>query len=359
MKVLVMCTGYPSDENPYNCTWAHIRNRYYVSHGFLVDVLVVGSNKKYIIDGVTVVGHKEAVAKVKKGEYDAFISHSPNMRAHLPFLNKNKARPVVLFMHGSESMSINKDYPPPYEYVKSSAIRRMARDAYDKLKFRALRKYIVSMAGEVHVVFVSDWMRQIFCRNVLDVAACGIPFHVINNSLGEKFLEGAWSPVSEPLADFVTLRRLDDSKYCIDLIVDNALANPDKKYHIYGKGSYFKHYPKPENITHFDFHIKNDHVPDLLSKYRCALMPTRCDAQGVMVCEMAVHGMPVITSDIAVSREMFSGFGNVQLLPLDGFGERLDIEKLDFSYDSHVVRQRFAFESTVKKELQLIKNISS
>jgi hypothetical protein len=341
MNVLVMCTGYPSEENPYNCTWAHIRNRYYVSRGVSVDVVVVGSNKTYMIDGVTVVRHKEAVSRIKGGVYDAVISHSPNMRAHLPFLKKNNASPVMLFMHGSESMSINHDYPPPYGFVKDNVIKRLARDIYDKLKFISLRRYILSESALIQVVFVSGWMKEVFCKNVLDVAAHGIPFHIINNSLGEKFLDSQWSLVPEPYADFVTLRRLDDSKYCIDLIVESALANPDKKYHIYGKGSYFKHYPKPANITHFDFHIKNDEIPALLSKYRCALMPTRCDAQGVMVCEMV------------------SDFGNVKLLPLADFGQKINIKALDFSYDPHVVRQRFACDWTVEKELLLIKGITS
>ena len=34
-------------------------------------------------------------------------------------------------------------------------------------------------------------------------------------------------------------------------------------------------------------------------------MPTRADAQGVMACEMATFGIPLITSNIDVCKEVF------------------------------------------------------
>ena len=40
-------------------------------------------------------------------------------------------------------------------------------------------------------------------------------------------------------------------------------------------------------------------------------MHTRTDAQGVMMCEMATFGMPLITSDISVCHEVFDGFNGV------------------------------------------------
>ena len=42
----------------------------------------------------------------------------------------------------------------------------------------------------------------------------------------------------------------------------------------------------------------------ILNSAKCALMPTRTDAQGVMMCEMVAFGMPLITSDIPVCHEV-------------------------------------------------------
>ena len=54
-----------------------------------------------------------------------------------------------------------------------------------------------------------------------------------------------------------------------------------------------------------------------MKKSRCALMPTRTDAQGLMMCEMASTGMPLITSDIPVCHEVFDDFENVALINND------------------------------------------
>ncbi len=355
MNILVMCTGYPSKQNPYNCTWAHIRNRYYLSHGWSVEVLVVGSNEEYYIDNVKVIRHKDALHRLRNEVYDVVVSHSPNMRAHVPLLKRHFSGPIVFFMHGSESMSINNDYPKPYSFAKESIWKRIFRDIYDKAKFVVLRRFILSRGDSIYLIFVSEWMKGVFSKNILDVDYFGVNHSIINNSLGSRFLECAWRSPESPKADFVTLRRLDDSKYCIDLIVNSALSNPDKTYHIYGKGQYFKNYQKPDNISHYDFHINNDDVPALLNQYRCALMPTRCDAQGVMVCEMAAYGMPVITSDIEVSHEMLTGFGNVKLLGLNEFSDFIDFDALDFSCDLAFNRERFSRDATVGKEMARIK----
>ena len=53
---------------------------------------------------------------------------------------------------------------------------------------------------------------------------------------------------------------------------------------------------------------------DLLNKSRCALMPTRTDAQGVMACEMATFGIPLVTTDLPVCHEVFDTFVNVQYI---------------------------------------------
>ncbi|TOA40349.1 glycosyltransferase, partial [Vibrio parahaemolyticus] len=104
--------------------------------------------------------------------------------------------------------------------------------------------------------------------------------------------------------------------------------NPNKKIHIYGKGRYFNYNEAPENLTVFNEFIKQEDIPSVLNKYRAALMPTRCDAQGVMVCEIATFGMPVLTTDIPVNDEMFADFQNVVRLKEEVFSTQLE---LDFS----------------------------
>lgn len=353
-KVLVLCSGYPSKSNPYNCTWAHTRNRYYVQNDVSVDVLVNEAVQPYSIDGVDVVSRSCAEDRLAKGAYDCVLSHSPNIRWHIPFLLKVDSVPIVLFMHGSESMFINLDYPEPYSFERPSFISYVARNVYDFLKFRLLKRFILSRKKNIHIVFVSEWMKSMFSKNVFDVDNAVVDHSVINNSLNKKFLELTYEPLSEFSADFVTLRRLDNSKYAIDLVVEMAAGNPDKTFHIYGRGRYFSFNACPSNVKVFDRHIEADEIPVLLNSYRFALMPTRCDAQGVMVCEMAAYGMPVITSDIDVSHEMFDGVPNVKLLPLSEFGRPFVGDDFSVCSGGGVAKQRFDISNNMKKELELL-----
>ena len=52
----------------------------------------------------------------------------------------------------------------------------------------------------------------------------------------------------------------------------------------------------------------------------------RADAQGVMACEMATFGIPLITSNIDVCKEVFEGFENVAFI--DNNDENTDIKSI-------------------------------
>lgn len=353
-RVLVLCSGYPSVDNPYNCTWAHIRNRYYLDNGLNVEVFVTGSNEEYEIDSIKVISKVQMTQSLDSGKYDLIISHSPNLRGHLPILNKYSNHKCILFMHGTESMWLNHDYPKPYAYNKPTLLNRLIRDSYDFVKFIFLRRFILG-ANNAHIVFVSKWMKDVFEKNVVKLEDAQ-RYSIINNSLNQRFFESNHTFCEDSKnADFITLRRLDLSKYAIDLVCSFAKSNPQYKFHIYGKGNYFDFNEKPDNVDVFDYHIKQDDIPELLNKYPAALMPTRCDAQGVMACEIATYGMPIITTDIDVNREMFSEFENVTLLCESEFSSNIDLKDIK-SLSSPASRNvnRFCFEKTLRKELDLI-----
>ena len=69
--------------------------------------------------------------------------------------------------------------------------------------------------------------------------------------------------------------------------------------------------------------MNHDEIVEMLNLSRYALMPTRTDAQGLMMCEMAAFGIPVITSDIPVCHEVFDGFKNVFFISNDELAQSL------------------------------------
>lgn len=357
-KVLVLCEDYPSDSHPYKMAWAHTRNVAYSKAGFDVTVCSFSARGGYSFQGVKIIT-EEALTMMQIDSYDIFVSHSPNIRNHLRLLAKVRAKPIVLFCHGTESLYVNHDYCEPYPFMKEAFSKRLIRSIYDFLKMHLLRYFVTANRSRVHVVFVSDWMRKKFFKNVGDLDVIGVRYSIVNNPLWDDFyhrnyieeVSGAYS------ADFITLRRLDFSKYAIDQVVSFAEANPQYKFHIVGEGEYFENYKKPDNVTVFNRHVAQTDLANFLLNYRCALMPTRVDAQGVMVCEMAVFGMPVITSDIAVCHEMLDGFSNVAFLNSHEFQSSFTEDRLPVGSSSKYNKARFSYSSTVAKEVELLHNM--
>lgn len=358
MEVLIFVSGYPSNENIYNCTWAHTRSLAYLKSGIKPYILNFGCSSSYTYDGVAVFSEND-IGRICKRNIKTLIMHSPNVRNHFRLLKKigqNNFDHIVIFCHGTESMLINHDYPKPYRFMKENFLKKMTRDIYDIYKFFYFRKFLKKNIHKVHMVFVSEWMKSIFEKNILSLSMPHnqLNYSIINNSINEVFLNGKYLPSETRYANFITIRRFDESKYAIDLLVKHAFANPSKTYHLYGKGSYFKYNEKPKNLEIIDNFIKPEDIPNLLNHYDCAFMPTRCDAQGVMMCEMASYGIPLITNNIVITQEMLSSFDNVVFFEEFDFDGNFDLSRLNLL---NIKNLKFSDNNTAKREVILLKKI--
>lgn len=99
-------------------------------------------------------------------------------------------------------------------------------------------------------------------------------------------------------------------------------------------------------------------LPLTIDKSKCALMLTRRDTQGVMSCELATYGIPLITSDLPVCKEIFRNVPNVSFISND-----VDWEDLKSIYTKIVNIKEihkisvFNYENTVKKEETFINSV--
>ena len=177
----------------------------------------------------------------------------------------------------------------------------------------------MSVKDKSTFVFVSHWMLDEFLKWTR------IPFDAISkkceityNCIGKAFEDAVYDSDIQKEYDFITIRSyMDGSKYCIDLVNQLAFANPAMKFLVVGKGEFFDHYEKAPNLTWMNQTMNHQEILQAIQTARCALMPTRTDAQGLMMCEMASTGMPLITSDIPVCHEVFDEFDNVALINND------------------------------------------
>lgn len=353
MTIYVLTETYPSETHKYQMAFIHPRIKGYLAANLITKVISFGANQSYHYDGVDILSINDATALLSKETDFILMSHSPNLRHHLPFINKwdSKIKSLVIFFHGHESLPLSKYYPKPFSYDTTGLRKYLLHRIYDPIKLAGLRRFIKYRLakGNTELIYVSEWFKNEASKCVGLNYTGNEHIHVINNGLNPHITEATYVP-TEPLADFITIRPIDRAKCAINLIAHFAKNHPESKFHLYGKGQYFNHNPKPDNLEIFDKFLSPWEIPELLNHYRYALLPTYQDTQGVMMCEMASHGMPTVVSDIPICHEMLDEYPNTLFLSNDHFNCKLG----DIPQKLSTPINRFSFERTIGKEISLL-----
>lgn len=360
IKVLVAVAFYPDDEGNKKLYYVHTRNLFYAKKGIEVTVLNFSTNHNYKIDGINVISLNSF--KENHSNYDILINHASNIRNHYIFL-KNYAGEFskkIFFFHGHEIMHLSKFYPKPYRFVKdSSFFMRFLRYGYDSFKLRLWHHYFLKNNDDnTKLVFVSNWMRNVFFNETKIPRSKLIKnTKVIANSVGVQFEENEYDYNIDKKYDFITIRNnIDGSKYSIDVVMREAKNNPEYSFCLVGKGRFFEFNKLPSNVTWINKEMSHSEILELLNHSKCCLMPTRTDAQGVMVCEMATYNMPVITSNIEICREVFQNFENVVLANNNDMKLAYNLDRL-IKKEPFSRNMEFTQNVTVNKEVELIKSM--
>ena len=152
------------------------------------------------------------------------------------------------------------------------------------------------------------------------------------------------------IADFVCIRPFDKSHYSVDLYRKLAIKNPQYTFSIYGEGEFFNYFPPPTNLKIYNFYLKPEEIPDILDQHHGAVMFSRQDTQGVMACEMASYGIPLIVSDLPASREFLSQHTNVTFVDKEKIPKSLKIINSKSDIDPPC-------NFTISPEIDLIKEV--
>lgn len=250
MKVLVLAADYPDNKGHVALMYIHSRNVYYSVHGIDVTVINFSVSEKYYIDGIKVIPLSDYDKSAET--YPVLICHAANLRNHYRFLRKYGDRfpKFIFFFHGHEVLKVRETYSTPYSYMKTRGITdSFVQDFYDAYKLSVWRHYYTKVKDKSILIFVSGWMRDRFEHYVkLDVEM--FDHYIIPNNVGKIFEERSYAPDVPKKYDFITIRNnLDGSKYCIDIVNNLAKENPDITFCVVGKGTYFEHNEKADNIT--------------------------------------------------------------------------------------------------------------
>lgn len=357
MKLLVAVVDYPDNNGKVSLMYVHTRNVFYAKEGIDVTVLNFSTKVDYVFDGINVISLESF--KNSNNHYDILLCHAANIRNHFRFLKKHEKefKKIIFFYHGHEVLKINKVYSKPYDYVGNNRIQNMLQDLYDDYKLYKWRKYLQKIAYKSYFIFVSKWMKDEFFKWVqIDKNLIKNNCSITYNSVGEIFENESFDSKCKKEYDFVTIRNnLDGSKYSIDIVNRLAFNTPNKKFLVVGKGKFFNHYEKAPNIVWKDTTMNHKEIIKTLQKCRFALMPTRTDAQGLMMCEMAAFGIPIITSDIPVCHEIFGQFENVYFI--NNNDENYNLNAFDPSKSKTIKHSNYFKNKTVSREVNILKTI--
>lgn len=353
MNILVLAEDYPSENNIYALAFIHSRNKEYVKQGHKVDVISFKSKLNYVFEDVNVWTEKNYK---NFDEVDVIVSHAPNLKNHLRFLMLKiyKTIPIVFVFHGHEIMNTSEHYPKAYWFDKNLGIKKVIHKIYDPIKLKILKYYLLKKLSNKNVsfIFVSEWMKNIayesLSLNSIEKKKFDEHSYIVHNGVNSTFIEKDYKLNEKKDADFITIRPFDNPKYGVDVVYNIAKHNPDYTFHIYGKGDFFNHHERLKNIKIFKSYISQKDIPTYLNKYRYALMPTRLDAQGVMMCEIATYGMPIITSDIDICKEMLKEFSNASFIKNEL--EPIEIDKYIPKINNEKIL-KFDIKNLAKKEL--------
>lgn len=359
MKILVLATDYSRPDGYISSHYIHSRNKLYKEQGIEVSVLSFASKKDYEFQGIKVYSYKTYKDKLKNIRYDILLSHAPNLRNHYRFLKRygGKFNDIVFYFHGHEVLKTSQIYPKPYVFnKKQNILKKTIRDLYDMFKLKIWGKYFEKIAYKSQFIFVSNWMYEMFIKFVkIDPNLIANQKHIIYNCVGKQFENMKYEQLLEKKYDFVTIRgNLDGSKYGIDIVTKIAENNSQYKFCIVGKGIFFNYNDKPDNLEWIDKNLDHEEIIEYLNKSKCALLPTRADAQGVMACEMATFGIPLITSNIDICKEVFEGFENVAFI--DNNDKNMDIKSTlkEISVKKNISKnEKYFSKNTVDKEIEL------
>ncbi len=361
MKVLVAVAAYPTPDGMRPLYFVHSRNVYYQKENIQVTVINFSADNGYEIDGIRVLGKNDYVSDVNRNSYDLLICHAANLRNHYCFLKKykNDFKRILFIYHGHEILHIKKYYPEPYVYLKRKKKIRFIQNIYDSFKINIWKRYIKKNVNNIELVFVSDWLYKLFLKEFrIDANLLKGHATVISNSIGVFFEKNNYEP-QNVIYDFITIRnRMDESTYGIDILVAVAEQNPQYQFCLIGKGCFFNYYKKPANVDWINMELTHEEMRQYLNKSRIALMFTRHDSQGLMACELASFGMPLITSDIGVCNEVFRTCPNVAFLTNEKPDLSSAVRKLQ-PYNRVPEWKAYYAENTIMKEITLIKRYAS
>ncbi|NPA06413.1 MAG: glycosyltransferase family 4 protein [Chloroflexi bacterium] len=309
MRVAIVTSRYPSEENPHVYAFVHIRAKEYIKKGINVDIFVPSkTTMQRHYDGIT-------VQYLPAPQIPRLLERSDVVMSHLLHISYQRERdgshiyewllreqwPFLYFIHGIEVQKIAVARPERIIWWNPYAI--LAYLYHDFYLIPKMRHFLIRLYNEhprFQFVAVSRWMLDEVKRNLdLDFTARA---KVIPNGINTKLFvfKDRWKDRHRLL----TIRPLHmKGKYALDLALETMrYLSPPITLDIYGSGPdeakirrWIQAHGLNERIRLTEGFVPHTQLPQIHEGHGIYYAVTRMDAQGVTMCEAMASGLPVVS----------------------------------------------------------------
>ncbi|WP_353118426.1 glycosyltransferase family 4 protein [Myroides odoratus] len=293
MKLALITSRYPKENQPYNHMFVHVRALYFQSQHVEVTILVPAcESNEYKYQGITVIEDTAQALKRKLGSFDVLYLHLLNQYPlknggyHLYQEIMKHKYPTAIYLHGADVLVY-----PEYLYDFTWTLKGICKYGYVQTwNHYRMKRFLNQISTFDHYLMLtpSNWMKnhteKIFKRKFDQ-------FYAIPNGIDTALFDVPFD--YETRYKLITIRPLSDPKYGVDMAITLMRFLPDLyTLDIYGKGdlkaSYealIRKYNLEKRIRIIDTFIEREELPVLFSKYGIFCAFSRFDSQGVIMCE--------------------------------------------------------------------------
>lgn len=376
--ILVITPSYPSQEHKYLSGFVHSRVVEYKKNGIDVDVAIVYdylNTSKYEFEGIKAsrMTYLDLRTLITRKKYKKILVHFFD-RKYFNVLEGCDLTDTEVFVwvHGPETLYW--DYPCfTTGYFEKSCDLSDEQKAEFSANDEMIKK--VNDMPNVKFVFVSQWIKD-KSEELINIKFKN--YEVIPNIIDVDLFDFQ-EKTADKMKKIFMLRRYDNiNKYAVDVSVRTILElskrpNFDEyEFNIYGNGDTFDKLFKPilgfENVHFHRSFFTHEEIASIHKENGIALFPTRYDAQGVSMCEAGSSGLLVISSENDAIKE-FIPYEDGNIIETENFKKYADfIEKVssDSKLFNKIIKDtrkkivdKCSYDSTVKKEIEMIKKGSS
>ncbi len=305
-EILIVTPSYPTEENKYFGGFVHSRVKAYKESGIKFDLICAHeypNTCSYNFEGIDVTrtnffGLRQLLTKKK---YKTILLHFFDDR-YAQILDSNDMSETNLYfwVHGPETLYWDWSKMTDWYFTPESKLGDGMVQHFKDLD-TLIKRY--NSYPNVHWVFVSEWIKSHSEKLI------GIEFNnsvVIPNFIDEKQFNFVKKDPEKRKKIFFVRRFENISKYAIDVNVRTILELSrrdffeDLEFNIYGTGEYYDILMEPlKDFSNVKLHRKflsHEQLSAVHKENGIGLFATRYDAQGVSMCEAAMSGLAIVSS---------------------------------------------------------------